>query len=165
MTTPEPGPRKIPGWLRWTGGIAAALFAAFVAWVALVAYPDYVERARNPQVLGKALEELQAKYQPKNVTFSSRSCKEPAGPDSQAGVKRRAWRPDGAFEVEASVSAYCGMAIPVGSYSVAGAKLRLEYFVSIGNSVPPKCHCLYDVRYAITGLEKRDYEIEFAEIR
>lgn len=153
-----------PRMRRWIAVVACG-FAAIVGWIAFVMYPDYVERTRNPQIRGKLLEELQAKYQPNNVTFSSQSCKEPLGPDARTGVVRQAWRADGAFEVDGNVTAYCGMAIPVGSYAVEGAKLRLEYVVLVGNVNPPKCHCLYDVKYAISGLEKRDYEIEFVEVQ
>lgn len=165
MPTPDSPPRRIPRWLRWAGGIAAALFATFVAWVALVVYPDYVERARNPKVPEKVLQSLRDQYQPKNVTFSSSSCQGPAGPDLRPGVTRSGWRPDGAFEVDARVEVYCGFPIPVGSYKIEGAKLRLEYLVHMGNAVPPSCYCPHDVKYAIAGLEKRDYEIELVELR
>lgn len=82
--------------------------------------------------------------------------------DLRFGVMGQVWKPDGSLEIAARVVAGCSASIPVGSYSTEGAKLRLEYLVHFTPGPQIACLCVYELQYAITGLEKRPYEFELA---
>jgi hypothetical protein len=149
---------------RWLAAGTALAAAGIAAYVMFVTYPEHAERARNwrPEMPAEELKSLREKYQPKNLTFSSKACPGPESINSRLGVLSQAWRPDGTLAIAASVAEHCAVSIPVGRYSLEGAKLLLDYVVYTGNTDPPACICVYDLEYAITGLEKRSYDIEFA---
>jgi hypothetical protein len=152
---------------RWLAAGAALAVVAIAAYVMFFAYPEHVERARNwrPEMPAEELKSLREKYQPKNLTFSTKACPGPESMNSRLGVLHQTWKPDGTLTIAASVAERCAVSIPVGKYSLEGAKLLLEYVVYTGKTDLAACNCVYDLEYAITGLEKRSYEIEFANGR
>jgi hypothetical protein len=164
MTTSNPDrARKTFPW-RWFAAIAALSVAGLAGWVVFYAYPAHVEKARQwrPQMPAQELKALREKYQPKNLSFSSKACSRPEAPDSRLGVTSQTWNPDGSLSINASVAARCAISFPVGRYFTEGGRLRLEYLVYAGRSELPMCMCVYDLEYVITGLERRSYEIEVA---
>jgi len=78
------------------------------------------------------------------------------------GLQSLTWEDDGRLHIVYDAVTNCAAPFNYGGYSVSGNKLHLEY--SIAGNVRAACDCGYVMQYRISGLERRQYEVDVHEV-
>lgn len=98
-----------------------------------------------------------------SLVFSSNACSDdeadPLNPETM-GVKSMTWGEDGTLNIKAYVGTNCADKILAGRYLHIASTLLLSYYVDNPKIYQALCTCAQEINYKITGLPKKNYQIE-----